>query len=154
MLSILVVKTWFIMVQHVIYYLVQLEFVQEIHPIWSNWIILGPVQGPSDLVQGIHLPPKWFGPRNTLTPPPPPGLEFSARADYKKVQQVRDGTGYFLYPFLCLSCPYFFIPININEPPHDKTNKVACAPSKNSDQPGHPPSLISLRCPHEESLGP
>ena len=22
------------------------------------------------------------------------------------------------------------------------------------DQPGHPPSLISLRCPHEESLGP
>ena len=24
----------------------------------------------------------------------------------------------------------------------------------NTDQPGHPPSLISLRCPHEESLGP
>ena len=31
----------------------------------------------------------------------------------------------------------------INEPPHDKTNKIACAPS-----------LISLRCPHEESLSP
>ena len=29
-----------------------------------------------------------------------------------------------------------------------------CAPSEDSDQPGHPPSLISLRCPHEESLGP
>ena len=27
-------------------------------------------------------------------------------------------------------------------------------PSEDSDQPGHPPSLISLRCPHEESLGP
>ena len=44
--------------------------------------------------------------------------------------------------------------ILIIEPPHDKTNKTACAPSKDSDQPGHPPSLISLRCPHEESLGP
>ena len=28
------------------------------------------------------------------------------------------------------------------EPPHDKTNKMMCAPSKDSDQPGHPPSLI------------
>ena len=40
------------------------------------------------------------------------------------------------------------------EPAHDKTYKMACAPSEDSDQPGHPPSLISLRCPHEESLGP
>ena len=29
-----------------------------------------------------------------------------------------------------------------------------CAPSEDSDQPGHLPSLISLRCPHEESLSP
>ena len=33
------------------------------------------------------------------------------------------------------------------EPQHDKTNKMACSsshePSKDSDQPGHPPSLIS-----------
>ena len=28
------------------------------------------------------------------------------------------------------------------EPPHDKTNKMACAPSEDSDQPGHLPSLI------------
>ena len=34
-------------------------------------------------------------------------------------------------------------------PPHDKTNKMACAPSEDSDQ---LPSLISLRCLHEESL--
>ena len=27
------------------------------------------------------------------------------------------------------------------EPPHDKTNKMACAASDDSDQPGHPPSL-------------
>ena len=41
-----------------------------------------------------------------------------------------------------------------NELPHDKTNKMACALNEDSDQPVHPPSLISLRCPHEESLGP
>ena len=41
-----------------------------------------------------------------------------------------------------------------NEPPHDKTNEMACAPSEDSEQLGHPPSLISLRCPHEESWGP
>ena len=42
----------------------------------------------------------------------------------------------------------------LHEPAHDKTNKMACAPSQDSDQPGHQPSLISLRFPHEESLGP
>ena len=30
------------------------------------------------------------------------------------------------------------------EAPHDKTNKMACAPSEESDQPGHPPSLIRV----------
>ena len=34
--------------------------------------------------------------------------------------------------------------LRINEPPHDKTNKMACAPSEDSDQPGHPPSLIRV----------
>ena len=33
----------------------------------------------------------------------------------------------------------------IIEPAHDKTNKVVCAPSEASDQPGHP---------HEETFGP
>ena len=33
---------------------------------------------------------------------------------------------------------------NGNEPPHDKTNLMACAPSEDSDQPGHPPSLIRV----------
>ena len=36
----------------------------------------------------------------------------------------------------------------------DKTSKMACVGSKDSDQPGHPPSLTSLHCLHEESLGP
>ena len=30
------------------------------------------------------------------------------------------------------------------EPPRDKTNEMTCAPSKNSDQPGHSPSLIRV----------
>ena len=34
---------------------------------------------------------------------------------------------------------------NNKEPQHDK-NKLTCVPSKDSDQPGHSPSLISLRC--------
>ena len=41
----------------------------------------------------------------------------------------------------------------LNELPRDKTNKMAVRPAK-TNQPGHPPSLISLRSPHEESLGP
>ena len=36
----------------------------------------------------------------------------------------------------------------LNEPPHDKTNKMTVRPAKTQirDQRGHPPSLISLRC--------
>ena len=30
------------------------------------------------------------------------------------------------------------------EPPHYKTNKMVCASSEDSDQPGHPPSLIRV----------
>ena len=30
------------------------------------------------------------------------------------------------------------------EPPNDKTNKMTCVPSEDSDQPGHPPSLIRV----------
>ena len=36
----------------------------------------------------------------------------------------------------------------------DMTKPTKCVPSEDSEQPGHPPSLISLRCLHEESLGP
>ena len=35
-------------------------------------------------------------------------------------------------------------PCKIIELSHDKTNKVACAPSVDSDQPGPPPSLIRV----------
>ena len=48
-----------------------------------------------------------------------------------------------------------FLPVSVlYEPQHDKTNKMTCAPSEDSDKPGHPSCLISLRCPHEEPLGP
>ena len=40
-----------------------------------------------------------------------------------------------------------------NESPYDKTNKMTCAPSEDSDQPGHPPSLISLLSP-SRNIGP
>ena len=33
---------------------------------------------------------------------------------------------------------------SFNEPQHDNTNKMTCAPSKDSDQPGRPPRLISV----------
>ena len=43
----------------------------------------------------------------------------------------------------------------INEPPPDKTNKMACTPSKGSVRlGGSAQSDQSLRCPHEESLVP
>ena len=34
------------------------------------------------------------------------------------------------------------------EPRHDKTNKMICVPSEDSDQPGHPPSLIRVCAVH------
>ena len=52
-----------------------------------------------------------------------------------------------------LTGPDLWPPIEYpNEPPHDKTNKMVCAPREDSDQPGHPtqsdssePSLSTRR---------
>ena len=33
---------------------------------------------------------------------------------------------------------FILLVIKITEPPHDKTNKMTCAPSEVSDQPGQP----------------
>ena len=46
-----------------------------------------------------------------------------------------------LSPMDCLPLPRA---IYIIELPHDKTNKMACAPREDSDQPGHPHSLIRV----------
>ena len=36
------------------------------------------------------------------------------------------------------------VTVKLFELPRDKTNKVACVPSEDSDQPGHLPSLIRI----------
>ena len=38
--------------------------------------------------------------------------------------------------------------LQLYEPQHDKTNKVACAPCKGSDQAEHPPSQIRVFAVH------
>ena len=38
--------------------------------------------------------------------------------------------------------------IHVHEPPHNKTNKMTCVPSKDSDQSGHPPSMIRVYAVH------
>ena len=52
---------------------------------------------------------------------------------------------------LSLSVFNIFIKIEL---PHNTTNKITCASSEDSDQPGHPPSLISLHCALKSSQGP
>ena len=56
---------------------------------------------------------------------------------------------YLFVLFTCRSSRIFYFCISTRclrlfEPPHDKPNKLACAPSDNSNQPGHPPSLIRV----------
>ena len=42
----------------------------------------------------------------------------------------------------CLNALMIFVPTFITfGPEHDKSNQLMCAPSEDSDQPGHPPSL-------------
>ena len=38
--------------------------------------------------------------------------------------------------------------LKIFGPQHDKTNKMTCAPSEDSDQPGHLPSLVRVFAVH------
>ena len=53
-----------------------------------------------------------------------------------------------IWAFAVCICPKTFLhgaaQMMQYEPAHDKTYKMACAPSKDSDQPGHPPSLIRV----------
>ena len=51
------------------------------------------------------------------------------------------------YPLIITKYPPYLFhwkPSYLLEPPHDKTNKMACVPSEASDQPGHHPSLIRV----------
>ena len=38
----------------------------------------------------------------------------------------------------------FLLSLGIFKPLRDKTDKMACAPNDDSDQPGHPPGLIRV----------
>ena len=44
----------------------------------------------------------------------------------------------------CVSTFSWMLGTGRNEPPRDETNKMACAPCEDSDQPGHLPSLIRV----------
>ena len=44
----------------------------------------------------------------------------------------------------CICAAYLDSRKKHSEQPHDKTNKMIFAPSEDSDQPGHPPSLIRV----------
>ena len=46
--------------------------------------------------------------------------------------------------------PWVWAWFNIIWQNHDKTNKMTCVPSEDSNYPGYLPSPISLHCPHEE----
>ena len=66
--------------------------------------------------------------------------------DYGRASRLWSSYFYTLNPLLThtLYRPVRTRTVHINESQHDKTNKLICAPSEDSDQPGHPPSLISL----------
>ena len=54
---------------------------------------------------------------------------------------------------MCLAEAYNNAVVAYNRGASARQNQqMACAPSENSDQPGHPLSDQNLCCPHEESL--
>ena len=68
--------------------------------------------------------------------PPPLQMKYTDEILYKtKIALTTEGT------LICV-CNMNLFSSCVYEPPHDKTNKMACVPSEDSDQPGHSPSLI------------
>ena len=61
---------------------------------------------------------------------------------------LRAGCGIWLYQFLNIAYLFTLLSAWRSEPQHNKTNKQACVPSEDSDQPGHPPSLIRVFAVH------
>ena len=61
----------------------------------------------------------------------------------------RDLTPFIFFADICCSWTS-----GLNEPQHDETNKMACAPSKDRSACASAQSDQRLRCPHEEALGP
>ena len=72
----------------------------------------------------------------------PAGLRsFSAGKSYSEPEEL-------VNQFLIVQCSLCTLKRPPNEPPHDKTNKMTCAPREDSDQPRHPPCLISVFAVH------
>ena len=64
---------------------------------------------------------------------------------YTMVDRLSHDTADMRLPLILTFCQEVTMQgINTFEPPHDKTNKMACAPSEDSDQPEHLPSLIRV----------
>ena len=99
-------------------------FAKHFQPIlkcsWSLKLGLCPSKCYSSLVLAQIWPREQHGPRS----------ECSRKDSLIVVHTV--------YHFFCM----FQMRTISCEPPHDKTNEMACAPSEDSDQPGHLPSLI------------
>ena len=53
-----------------------------------------------------------------------------------------------------VSVPKRRVCLQINEPKRTEMYLLTGAPIEDSDQPAHPRSLISLRCPHDDTLHP
>ena len=73
--------------------------------------------------------------------PPPAG--FKPATPWSEVGSANLSGTWLLHCLLSWSMPKL---IKWFELQHDKTNKMTCVPSEDSDQPGHPPSLNCLRC--------
>ena len=73
-------------------------------------------------------------------------LVLSCRGSYVEVNRPQHCSSSFYCHFIAttLAETSVWIASTQYEPPRDKTNKITCAPSEDSDQPGHPPSLIRV----------
>ena len=108
-------------------------------------------QGHNTAAVGIEPPTSRSGVRHSTTEPPHVSwtkIEAMCRYIYPTPSMFQRYQ--LLYDVIIIE----FFSGNTIEPPHDKTNKMTCAPSEDrsawvSAQPDQ-----SLRCPHEESLGP
>ena len=76
--------------------------------------------------------------RKTLTHPSIHPKDHRLRIDCRAVKLV-----YKLY-LMPLETQVSCFVYSLFEPHRDKTSEMACAPSEDSDQPGHPPSLIKV----------
>ena len=103
--------------------------------------------GPSSTLTVTHMPKNW-GQRVTTAV-----IGHMVQRDWPnhgalQTTQTRDGSTVIFHLAVSVevlhSLSYFIVMLTIFEPPHDKTNKVACAPSEDSDQPGRPPSRIRV----------